>query len=106
MGHALPVYHKRRQYFRVSMGLGVNIEHKINQRSFQSGAGAEVKRKAGSSNFGRAFKIQDAKRCADVPVWLGFKIKNRRITNRFNNRVIGFILAQRHRRMGDVRQTQ
>ena len=106
MGHALPVDDKRRQRFGISMRLGVNIEHKINKGSFQSGAGTIIKRKACPCNFSSPLKVQNPQLCSDVPVRLGFEIKFRPFTNNCNHRVIGFIFAHWHRSVGDVGYAQ
>src|SRR5262245_10550323 len=69
------VHHEGRNDLGVSVFLRVNVQHEVDQRTFQSGPKAGQKRKARSCDFGGAFQIEYPEWWAEIPMRLRFEIE-------------------------------
>ena len=86
----------------IAMLARVDIEHKVDQRTFESSTGAIQDRKTGRSNPGSSFQIQNAQCCAQIDVVFRFKIKCRRIAPAPDFHVVRFLFANWDAFVGDI----
>ncbi len=82
----------------------VGVEHELGKRAVQAGQAALEQREAGASNLGSGGEIELAELLADIGVILDFKIERTRRTPALDFNVAGFIAANRHGIIGDIRQ--
>ena len=73
--HAVGVYDKGREKFRVAVFRSVQIQIEVDDCPFQTGTQSFIHRKTGAGNFMAPFKIKNVKLFADLPVGQGLKVK-------------------------------
>src|SRR5512139_3014364 len=84
----------------------VKVEHKVDQRPFESGAYADVDGEASAGDFCRAFKIENSKVWSEVPVGFGLEVKLLRNTPFLDLDIGVGILAGRNGLVRDVRNAR
>ena len=93
--HAVGIYDKGREKFRIPMLGGMQVQIEIDDGPFQTGTQTFVHRKPGAGNFMAPFKIQNPQFLADIPVGQRFKIKLAGFAPFPNFRIIRIALADR-----------
>ena len=93
--HAVGIYNKGREKFRISVLGGMQVQIEVYDAALQPGTQALVHRKAGSGNFMAPFKIQNPQLLTDIPVGQRFKIKLAGFAPFPHFRVIRVALANR-----------
>ena len=93
--HAIGIYDKGREKFRIPMLGGMQVQIEIDNGPFQTGTQTFVHRKPSAGNFMAPFKIQNPQFLADIPMGQRFKIKLAGFAPFPHFRVIRVALANR-----------
>lgn len=96
----------RRVQLGVAVLLGMGVEHELGKRPVQAGQAAFQQREAGAGNLRSSGEIELAELLADIGVILDRKIEDARRPPAFDFDIAGFIAADRHRIIGNIRQSR
>jgi hypothetical protein len=74
----------------------MHIEHPLNQRALQLGAGPGKHIETRARQFDAAFKIHDAQRGTQIPMRYRLKIEWARLAHRFDDNIFAVVFAKRY----------
>ena len=100
--HRRTIHHEGRQHLSISVLGGVQIEHVVDQRSFQPGPGSGHDGKPGSGNLRGSIEIQDAEMLSDFPMGFGGARKRRDGAPSTDFDILRGISPHRDRGMGKI----
>ena len=72
---------ERRQHLGVAVRARVEVEHELDERPLEPGAGPEVGGEAGAGHLGAALEVEDAEIGPQVPVRLGGEVEPARLAD-------------------------
>src|SRR5258707_8094017 len=88
---------ERRQDLGVAVAAGMDVQHEVDERPLEQGAGAEVDGEAGAGELGAALEVEDAELGPQVPVGLGREIEVPRDAHRPLATVVRLVPADGNR---------